>query len=119
MVIAELLRARPPYEAKSPHEYFLHHAREVPTSRVEFPPNFPGGTALVGVLQKALSRNREDRYPTAHDFAMALEEILAKLPDPVITATQAIPLDGDATWRPSMNQETMRTPSPFEPTVAS
>ncbi len=119
MVIVELLTGRPPYEAKSPHEYFLHHAREVPTSTVELPPNFPGGTALVGVLQKALSRNRDDRYASAHDFAMALEEILAKLPDPVITATQAIPLDGDATWRPSMNQETMRTPSPFEPTVAS
>jgi serine/threonine-protein kinase len=119
MVIVELLTGRPPYEAKSPHEYFLHHAREVPTSTVELPPNFPGGAALVDVLQKALSRNRDDRYATAHEFAVALEGILIKLPDPVVTATQAIPLDGDATWRPSMNQETMRTPSPFEPTVST
>src|SRR5258706_3207838 len=29
MLTVELLTGRPPYEAKSPHEYFLHHAREI------------------------------------------------------------------------------------------
>ncbi|MEA2462972.1 MAG: eukaryotic-like serine/threonine-protein kinase, partial [Acidobacteriota bacterium] len=29
MVLVELLTGRPPYEAKSPHEYFLLHARDV------------------------------------------------------------------------------------------
>src|SRR4051794_32211451 len=61
MVVVELLTGRPPYEAKSPHEYFLHHAKELPTSTIELPPMLPGGTALQRVLQKALSRERNER----------------------------------------------------------
>jgi serine/threonine-protein kinase len=111
MVIVELLTGRPPYEAKSPHEYFLHHAREIPTTTVELPASLPGSGVLQGMLQKALSRSREDRFASAHDFAAALEAVEVTLPE--VTATVALAFDGDATWRPSDgDRETMRTPAP-------
>ena len=100
MVVVELLTGRPPYEAKSPHEYFLHHAREIPMTTVELPANLPGSDVLQQILQKALARNRDDRYLTAHDFALALEAIESTLPD-TTSGTVALALDGDETWRPS------------------
>jgi len=100
MVIVELLTGRPPYEAKSPHEYFLHHAREVPLTTVELPAELPGSHELQQVLQKALSRNRAERFPDARAFAEALERIERTLADDQQSPTMAIPFDADATWRP-------------------
>ncbi|MCU1244651.1 MAG: serine/threonine protein kinase, partial [Acidobacteria bacterium] len=100
MVVVELLTGRPPYEAKSPHEYFLHHAREVPMTTVALPPGLPGSEALQEVLQKALSRNRADRFPDARAFSEALEQIEKTLSDEQQSPTMAIPFDADATWRP-------------------
>lgn len=108
MVLVELLTGRPPYEAKSPHEYFLHHAREVQRTMVSLPPTLPGSSALTAVLEKALERDRNDRFATARDFASALEEIEKTLPlamdtptvmTPVDTPTLMTPLDGDETFR--------------------
>lgn len=80
MVLYELLTGRPPYEAKSPHEYFLLHASPEPTKQVELPPELPGSGELQEVLRKALSRDRNQRYATARDFAAALEMVELRLP---------------------------------------
>lgn len=109
MVIVELLTGRPPYEAKSPHEYFLHHARELPQTTVTLPATLPGSAALTAVLQKALSHARNDRFATANEFAAALEDIDRILPSQADTPTVAVPLDGDATLK---QQTTVRTPMP-------
>src|SRR5688572_8058928 len=108
MVLVELLTGRPPYEAKSPHEYFLHHAREVQKTTVSLPPTLPGSSALVAVLEKALERDRNDRFVSARAFANALEEIERTLPvaidtptvmTPVDVPTLITPLDGDETFK--------------------
>lgn len=140
MVLVELLTGRPPYEAKSPHEYFLLHAQEPRKQTVELPRELPGSAALQDVLEKALSRDRNRRYATAREFAAALEEIERTLPEPQHAATLAIPLDGDETMRvrsssgvatssantavrgDTLQRETLRTDSPAsaipaEPTV--
>jgi serine/threonine protein kinase len=116
MVVVELLTGRPPYEAKSPHEYFLHHAKEIPMNTVELPANLPGSDVLQQILQKALSRNRDERFASASEFAAALERIEGTLPD-TTSGTVALALDDDATWRPSdSGRETAlgtgRTPAP-------
>jgi len=121
MVVVELLTGRPPYEAKSPHEYFLHHAREVPITTVELPASLPGSDALQDVLQRALRRDRNERFASASEFAAALETIERTLPDAAATSTVVLPLDADATWRPSDHaRETQRTPAPATdtPTIA-
>jgi eukaryotic-like serine/threonine-protein kinase len=122
MVVVELLTGRPPYEAKSPHEYFLHHAREVTQTTVTLPPQLPGSEALQKALEKALARDRNERFADAGAFAAALQEIARTLPDAASTATveTPAPLDLDATWRPSQGvKTTVRTPLPAPAPVAA
>jgi tRNA A-37 threonylcarbamoyl transferase component Bud32 len=116
MVLVELLTGRPPYEAKSPHEYFLLHAREMAPKTVELPRDLPGSRALSDVLDKALARDRNQRYATAREFATALEVIERGLPDARDMATMAVPLDADETMRlrsgtkeDTLHRETQRT----------
>jgi len=106
MVLVELLTGRPPYEAKSPHEYFILHARDVQTMTVELPVGLPGGAALQKVLDKALARDRNQRFANAREFASALEEIERSLPEQRDLPTVATPLDGDETMRVRPANET-------------
>ena len=131
MVLYEMLTGRPPYEAKSPHEYFLLHAREQTERRtIVLPADLPGGAALQAVMAKALASDRRERYSSAREFATALEEVERNLPDARDMPTMAVPLDGHATMRfatplPASSQvdtlhretvrETVRTSSPARP----
>ncbi|MFL6248232.1 MAG: serine/threonine protein kinase, partial [Thermoanaerobaculia bacterium] len=125
MVLVELLTGRPPYEATSPHEYFMLHAVEPRKQTVSLPIEMPGSAALQAVLEKALARDRNQRYASARDFAFALEEIERTLPEPRDMATMALPLDGDATMRvtpgstkaDTLHRETLRTSSPADATI--
>jgi hypothetical protein len=100
MVLVELLTGRPPYEAKSPHEYFLLHARDVTkTTMTPLPPELPGSAALQQVLEKALARNRNERFASAREFIQALEQIERTLPETTHAPTVMLPLDGDETMR--------------------
>ncbi|MBV8518437.1 MAG: protein kinase [Acidobacteria bacterium] len=119
MVLYEMLTGRPPYEAKSPHEYFLLHARQDRPVTVTLPVELPGGPALAAVLEKALARDRTERYASAREFASALEEIDRTLPNPRDLPTLATPIDGDETMRltpapqqDTLHRETVRTASP-------
>jgi serine/threonine-protein kinase len=100
MVLVELLTGRPPYEAKSPHEYFLLHARDVAkTTMTPLPAELPGSAALQKVLEKALARNRNERFSSAREFMHALEEVERTLPETTNEKTVMLPLDGDATMK--------------------
>jgi eukaryotic-like serine/threonine-protein kinase len=80
MVLFEILTGRPPYEAKSPHEYFMIHANPEPAKKFDLPPELPGSAELQHVLEKALARDRNQRFATARDFAAALEMVELRLP---------------------------------------
>ncbi|HEY0139537.1 MAG TPA: serine/threonine-protein kinase [Thermoanaerobaculia bacterium] len=108
MVLFEMLTGRPPYEAKSPHEYFLLHSRETHVQHVDLPTELPGGAQLQEVLRRALARDRNQRYSSAHEFAAALEEVERTLPDPRSMPTMALPLDPDETMR--VRPQTSSTP---------
>jgi serine/threonine protein kinase len=126
MVLYEMLTGRPPYEAKSPHEYFLLHARQDRPVTVTLPVELPGGPALAAVLEKSLARDRSERYASARDFANALEEIDRTLPNPRDLPTLATPIDGDETMRltpapqvDTLHRETVRTSAPVSPPPAA
>lgn len=132
MVLVELLTGRPPYEAKSPHEYFILHAREPQQRSVALPPELPASAALEAVLEKALSRDRRQRYSSAMEFADALEAIERTLPASADAPTLAIPMGSDAaltstsrdtlhrtTLQTNADQETIRTPLPASPASAA
>src|SRR5688572_2352227 len=108
MVLVELLTGRPPYEAKSPHEYFLLHARDVAkTTMTPLPTELPGSAALQKVLEKALARDRNERFAGAREFIAALEEIERTLPESSHAATMMLPVDGDATMKVLSQQDTL------------
>ncbi|HYC59953.1 MAG TPA: serine/threonine-protein kinase [Thermoanaerobaculia bacterium] len=111
MVLVELLTGRPPYEATSPHEYFMLHAVEPRKQTVSLPVEMPGSAALQAVLEKALARDRNQRYATAREFAAALEEIERTLPDAQDMATMATPV-GDETMRVISQARTLERPEP-------
>jgi len=72
IVLYEMLAGRPPFEATSPHQYYIHHSREhdvVPLDLAPIP------QPLRPVLARALERDRNRRFATAGEFAAALEQI--------------------------------------------
>jgi serine/threonine-protein kinase len=125
MVLYELLTGRPPYEAKSPHEYFLIHTREQEQAISALPQEMPGSEAIQNALKKALARDRNLRFGSAREFASTLEEIERSLPNPQAMPTMALPLDGDETMRmksqqvaldvDTLHRETLRTDAPPPP----
>ncbi|HEX6087182.1 MAG TPA: serine/threonine-protein kinase [Thermoanaerobaculia bacterium] len=128
MVLFELLTGRPPYEAKSPHEYFMLHARPQEAPTVSLPPNLLGAAAIQEVLEKALSRDRNNRYNTAREFSSALEVVELRLPTEVDELTVSLPSDstmrvnrtmpGEQTKRATaftQEQTAQHTPPPLPP----
>ncbi|HEX7705828.1 MAG TPA: serine/threonine-protein kinase [Thermoanaerobaculia bacterium] len=118
MVVFELLTGRPPYEAKSPHEYFMHHAREVQQANVILPVTFPCREELQAVIEKALSRNRNDRFATPSEFAAALEAIERLLPGELETPTVAMPLGAGEVDLTTRTESATATPSNAAMTAA-
>jgi serine/threonine-protein kinase len=112
MVLYELLTGRPPYEAKSPHEYFLLHARDEQNQKsVELPLDMPGGPGLRQVLDRALERDRNRRFSSAAEFAAALEEVEASLEadDTMRVAPRTVRMNRPV---PPAAATTVRTPMP-------
>ena len=112
MVLYELLMGRPPYEAKSPHEYFLLHARDEQQRRsVELPLDMPGGPALREVLDRALDRDRNRRFASAAEFAAALEQVAASVEadDTMRVAPRTVRMNHPV---PPPAATTVRTPMP-------
>lgn len=72
-ILYEALTGKLPFDAKTPMEYVGKHVTAVPIPLDERVPGraFPKG--LGAVLDKALSKNPDDRYQTAIELADALE----------------------------------------------
>jgi serine/threonine-protein kinase len=99
MVLYEMLAGRPPFEATSPHQFYMHHSEEREFQPVDLPPDLPGGTELQAAIRKALQRDRAKRFQSAHEFADALEQVEKSLPDPGAMKTMALAFDADATMK--------------------
>jgi serine/threonine-protein kinase len=72
IVLYEMLAGRPPFDAKSPHQYYLHHSSSAGVTPLDFTP-IP--QPLRPVLGRALERDRNRRFRDANEFAAALEQV--------------------------------------------
>ncbi len=70
----EMLTGRHPYSAETPMMVMFKHVSDPVPSLLEVTSQYPAAVDLV--LQKALAKNREDRYQTAGEFAKALANAL-------------------------------------------
>ncbi|HET7712706.1 MAG TPA: protein kinase [Thermoanaerobaculia bacterium] len=120
IVLYEMLSGRPPFQATSPHEYFLLHSKETEFKPLDIPPGLPGGAELEQLLHRALARDRNKRFANAREFARALEDLERRLPDPSLSETMAVAAPGDETMRltdpDTLHAPTLRTPLPAEQT---
>lgn len=90
VVLYEMLTGKPPFEAKSFFEYIRYHSRETPLPPASLD-HVPGTPELRTILARALERDRDARYPTAREFARALDGITDSLPDTVPEGTPRRP----------------------------
>lgn len=79
VILFQILTGKLPFEADSPTQVVLMHITVTAPDLAKIAPNRKFPDSLVALVRKALSKNREDRYPTADAFAEALDEIRIEL----------------------------------------
>jgi serine/threonine-protein kinase len=110
IVIYEMLTGRAPFEATSPHQYYIRYSRDEALTLPDLTA-IPGGPELQAVLGRALERDRTRRYANAREFAEALQRAGAAIPDENAMKTMMLPNDADDTMRLGATQ------SPYASTV--
>ncbi len=96
----ECLAGRAPFRGDTVPALLYQIVHEAPQPLASILPDLPGGIELV--LRRALSKNREDRFRSVKDFALALEDALGGR-------------DSALTPPPRVVSPTMRLPSAAEP----
>jgi serine/threonine protein kinase/WD40 repeat protein len=87
IVVYEMLKGEHPYVGSSISQMMIHHLHD-PLPDISDLPNIP--PAINAVLQRATSKDPEERYDTTREFAFALRQALApsdviiELPDDTV-----------------------------------
>ena len=74
IILYEMLTGRQPYEADTPMGVAIKHITEPVPHILDANPNLP--YEIEEVIQKAMAKDRDDRYATAHEMVDALHEIM-------------------------------------------
>ncbi|MEM7800490.1 MAG: protein kinase [Chloroflexota bacterium] len=67
-----MVTSRVPHDADTPVAILLKHINEVPEPIKSFNPGFP--TELSNVVLKAMAKNPDDRYQSAHELGQAIRQ---------------------------------------------
>jgi serine/threonine protein kinase len=74
IVLFEMLTGKQPYEANTPLGIALKHINDPVPRILTANPNLPAG--MEALIQKAMAKNKNDRYPTADDMTRALTDVV-------------------------------------------
>ena len=80
IILFEMLTGKQPYEADTPMAVAIKHITDPVPRILTANPNLP--TGMDAIIQKAMAKNKSDRYPTAVDMTNALRDLVRN------TATQ-------------------------------
>jgi serine/threonine-protein kinase len=75
VILYEVLTGKLPFDAKSPMDYIQLHVTGRPTLLNQRAPGKTFPPLLEQVLDRALAKRPEDRFPTAADFASAMKQV--------------------------------------------
>ncbi len=78
IILYEMLTGKQPYEADTPMAVAIKHITDPVPHILAANPNLPSG--MEAIIQKAMAKNRSDRYPTAVDMTNALHDLLRNTP---------------------------------------
>jgi hypothetical protein len=77
-ILFQMLTGKLPYEADTPMGIAIKHITEPPPHILESKPDLP--PACEGLIQKAMAKNRDERFSTANGLAEALTTMAAGTP---------------------------------------
>ena len=100
IVLYEMLTGMPPFQADTPHAFLVLHASERPRALREVNPSVTASPELEALIFRALEKDRTKRFPTARDFARALEALLPSLDDRA-GAPPPVPVHSEMTEEPT------------------
>ena len=89
VVVYEMLTGRIPFQSDTPVGYLRKHMQEEPPPFKAIVQSLGVPPQVEAVVMKALKKEREERYPSALEFAHAFEA--AALPAPAPEVSQALP----------------------------
>ncbi|MEP7013378.1 MAG: protein kinase [Acidobacteriota bacterium] len=75
LVLYEMICGRPPFDSESPHGFIFKRLSEDPLPLSGRNPAIPVPAELDRVVLRALEREREQRFPDAVSFILALEKV--------------------------------------------
>lgn len=73
VIVFEMLTGRQPYEADTPMAVVVKHITDPVPHILDVNPNLPA--ELEQVIERAMAKNRDERYPNAKEFAQALTAV--------------------------------------------
>lgn len=79
LVLYEMISGQPPFDAENPHAAVMKRLSEAPVSLSARNPEIRVPEELDRVLDRALARDRQDRFPDAVRFIEALEPVVFAL----------------------------------------
>jgi serine/threonine protein kinase len=79
VILFQLLTGRLPFEADSPTQVLLMHVSKPPPNPQNITPERDIPNVLADITLRALSKNPEDRYATADEFAKSLNAALDEI----------------------------------------
>jgi len=89
ILLYELTTGRVPFEAKTLTQAIRMHTQEPPPPPRSANPTLP--VDVENIILTALTKDKEDRFPTARDMAEALRDAIAALPGtPTVAPTQVV-----------------------------
>jgi predicted Ser/Thr protein kinase len=80
IILFEMLSGRPPFDADTPMAVVVKHITEPVPHILDYNAKLP--TGVEAVIEKAMAKNREERFTTAGELATALEAVArGEMPD--------------------------------------
>jgi Tol biopolymer transport system component len=118
VVVYEMLSGRPPFEAPTLYHLIHQHLNDLPPAPQNWREEVPA--ALTPVLQRALAKTPEDRFPSATALADAFDESVIEALSTATTAVSgffSIPIENASTTKmlPGLAGGLLVTPSPAAP----